>query len=145
MATNDKSKKTTAKKKAAAKKAPAKKTAAKKVATKKTTTKKAAATKKAPAKKAASKKKASSVTTTTIIAKVDVGFGNLLYIRGDGEGLSWDMGIQMQNTAADEWTLSSTGIKKDFACKFLINDETWSEGEDVIIRAGEKSVIVPSF
>src|SRR3954466_1312984 len=32
---------------------------------------------------------------TTIQAKVDVGFGNTLTIRGQGQGLSWDQGQPM--------------------------------------------------
>lgn len=35
----------------------------------------------------------SSVVTTKIVALIDVGFGNTLYIRGEGPGLSWEKGI----------------------------------------------------
>ena len=43
---------------------------------------------------------------TTITAQVDVGFGNTLYIRGAGGGLSWTVGLPMTCVAADLWRIS---------------------------------------
>lgn len=158
-------KKTTVKKaakKVAAKKA-AKKVAAKKTATKKAPAKKAAKAstssaskkvaakkapaKKAPAKKAPAKKKAAAkkVVKTSIIARVDVGFGNSLYVRGQGAGLSWDKGVQLDNVSPYEWTFSSTSAKGDVTFKFLINDEIWAEGENVTVAKGGTSISSPVF
>jgi outer membrane biosynthesis protein TonB len=99
-------------KKVAAKKAPAKKVAAKKApATKaaapKAAPKKAPATTAAPAKKAGAKK----VQQTSLIARVDVGFGNSLYVRGSGAGLSWSKGTLLDNVTPYEWALKSTKAK----------------------------------
>lgn len=132
------SKKVTAKK-APAKKTPAKK-AAKKPAAKKVAVKKTAA-KKTPAKKAPAKK----IKLTRIIARVDVGFGNQLYIRGENGGLSWERGIQMENVSAYEWRFTTHYPAKSIEFKFLINDELWSEGENVIVIAGEESISSPTF
>lgn len=132
-------KKAPAKKAAAAKKAaPAKKPAApKKAPAKKAPTKKAAAPKKkAPAKKAVAK--------TSIIARVDVGFGNALYVRGEGAGLSWDKGTPLENTTPYEWSLTSSK-KGDVTFKFLINDELWAEGENLTVTAGSESISSPTF
>jgi hypothetical protein len=97
-------------KKVAAKKAPAKKAPAKKVAAKKAPAKKVAA-KKAPAKKVVKKttRKAARRTAivTKVIAKIDAGFGNQVYIRGNSTGLTWDSGILMKNVGADEWVWES--------------------------------------
>ncbi|MDQ8194309.1 hypothetical protein QEH59_07725 [Coraliomargarita sp. SDUM461004] len=142
-------------KKVAVKKAPAKK-AVKKVATKKTTTKKAAkkaVTQKPTAVKTATKtsKKTSASATgktvekTSIIARVDVGFGNSLYIRGEGAGLSWDQGIQLDNVSPYEWTFASTQAKGDVTFKFLINDEIWAEGENSTVAKGGTSISSPVF
>ena len=132
-------------KKVAAKKAPAKK-AAKKVAAKKAPAKKAAkkkAVKKAaPVKAAAPAKK---VEKTSIIARVDVGFGNSLYVRGEGAGLSWEKGIQLDNISPYEWSFVSTQAKGDVTFKFLINDEIWADGEDGTVAAGETSISSPVF
>ena len=145
-------------KKAAAKKTPAKK-AVKKVATKKTTTKKPAAAKapkatKAPAKKAAAKKApakkaakkpAAKKVATTIVAKFNVGLGNTLLVRGDAPGLSWDTGTVMENIDADTWQWTTSTAKSDFEVKFLINDTTWSQGENVTVKPGTTVGVAPSF
>ena len=147
-------KKTTVKK--ATKKAPAKK-AAKKVAAKKAPVKKAAkkipakkaakkvAAKKAPAKKAAKKAAPKKVIKTSVIARVDVGFGNSLYIRGEGAGLSWDKGVVLENISPYEWSFSSTTAKGDVTFKFLINDELWAEGENITVAKGGTSISSPIF
>ena len=133
-------KKTTTKKAAksaspVAKKAPTKKAPAKKVAAKKATP--------APAKKAA-KKSPAKKTTTTIVANVDVGFGNSLFIRGEGAGLSWEKGTALENISPYEWSFS-TGAKGPITFKFLINDEIWAEGENLTVAAGNSSISSPAF
>lgn len=142
-------KKTTKKaaKKVAAKKTPAKK-AAKKVAApkaaKKVTAQKATA-KKAPAKKATNKVAKKGASKTTVIANVDVGFGNSLFIRGEGAGLSWDKGTQLENVSPYEWVFSSTTAKNGITFKFLVNDEAWADGENLTVPAGGTSVSSPVF
>ena len=130
--------------KKAAKKVAAKKSPAKKVAAKKAPVKKVAA-KKAPAKKAAKKAPAKKITETTIIARVDVGFGNSLYVRGEGAGLSWDKGTLMENVSPYEWALKTTAAKTGVVFKFLINDEIWSDGENLSVSAGGTSISSPTF
>ncbi len=82
---------------------------------------------------------------TTISAKVDIGFGNVLYIRGEGPGLSWNKGVPMDCVAADEWIWRTRSASGAFACKVLINDEIWSTGDDFRVPAGERLVCYPSF
>ena len=82
---------------------------------------------------------------TTISAKVDIGFGNMLYIRGEGPGLNWNRGVPMDCVAADEWTWSTKSANSPFSCKVLINDEIWSTGEDFVVPPGERLVCYPSF
>ncbi|MEX0326827.1 MAG: hypothetical protein AB3N33_12140 [Puniceicoccaceae bacterium] len=126
-----------------AKKAPAKKAAAKKVA-KKAPAKKAAVkkvAKKAPAKKAARKQKI----VTRVIAKVDAGFGNQIYIRGNSTGLTWDAGILMKNVSADEWVWESTVVTSEVEFKVLINDSVWSIGANGVVFPGATVVFEPVF
>ncbi|MDA9589957.1 hypothetical protein N9R65_04110 [Opitutales bacterium] len=141
--------KKTSTKKVVAKKAPAKKASTpKKVATKKAPVKKAATpkkptTKKAPVKKAVAPKKAAS--QTSIIARVDVGFGNTLYVRGEGAGLSWEKGAALKNITPYEWGFASKKGSGPVTFKFLINDILWAEGEDLTVAVGGKSVSSPTF
>ncbi|MGB0459591.1 MAG: hypothetical protein ACPGH0_00250 [Opitutales bacterium] len=140
-------KKTT--KKVVTKKVPAKKAVTKKAPAKKASVKKAPVKKKAPAKKVAKKvvKKtaAKKLTMTRIIARVDVGFGNQLYIRGENGGLDWEHGILMENISPYEWSFTTHYPAKQIEFKFLINDELWSEGNNLKIAAGKESISSPTF
>ncbi len=132
-----------------------KKTAAKKSASKKTVAKKSAAAKpvkvaKKTAKVSRTRKKVVAKTVkaapaTTIVAKIDVGFGNQLFIRGNGADLNWDRGIELDNTAPNEWRLTSGEIQDDIECKFLINDRVWSSGDNLTLKAGGELVFEPTF
>ena len=137
-------------------KKPTTKRAVKKIAAKKAT--KEVVAKKAPAKKVSPKKgpakktvapKAKSPTKkalqTSIIARVDVGFGNQLYIRGTGAGLSWDKGLPLDNVSSYEWAFATTKAKSDVVFKFLINDELWAEGDNVTVARGGSSISSPVF
>lgn len=130
------------------KKTATKKSVAKKVAT--TKTKKVAkktTAKKTTAKKATTKKKAvrKTISKTTIAARVDVGFGNNLYIRGEGAGLSWDVGILMKNLSPYEWVWESKTASSPLEYKFIINDEVWANGGNLFAKPGETSISAPSF
>jgi len=83
---------------------------------------------------------------TVVVAKYDVGYGNHLYIRGEGAGLSWDTGILMKNVENDVWVWTTNEAAGDaVAFKFLINDEMWSEGDNMVAPAGETTTLYPSF
>jgi hypothetical protein len=124
--------------------------------TKKTTpaAPKAAAPKKAPAKKTApaapavARKKEASLReapATFISARVDVGFGNHLYVRGEGPGLSWDHGVAMDCIASDGWAHTLKGATAPVVFKVLINDEQWSQGNDYVVEPGQSVTITPTF
>jgi len=82
---------------------------------------------------------------TTISANFDVGFGNALYIRGEGPGLSWDKGLRMECLADDRWSLTFAESSRPLVFKFLINDETWSTGVDFTVSPGASVTLTPSF
>ena len=119
-------------------------------ATKKVATTKAAATA-APAVATSAKRSPavaavkSKPVVTTITARVDTGFGNALYIRGDGAGLSWNSGVPMTCISSDEWQLTLGESSHPVNFKVLINDSTWSAGTDFTVAAGERVTITPVF
>lgn len=107
---------------------------------------------KAPAKKAAApapaRKKESvqrEVPATFISARVDVGFGNHLYLRGEGPGLSWDHGIAMDCIASDGWASTLKGATAPVVFKVLINDEVWCTGTDYVVEPGQSVTVNPTF
>jgi|TARA_B110000037_G_scaffold65447_1_gene79809 hypothetical protein len=120
-------------KKVAKKGAP--KTVAKKVAVKKTVAKKT------PAKKAISSK----ASKTVVVANFDVGFGNMLYLRGDAPGLSWKKGVPMDCESANSWSITMSGVKDTFEYKVLINDIHWAIGGNNLAKPGVTNSSDSSF
>lgn len=102
---------------------------------------------KAPARKAAApaKKKTGEPPVTFISASIDIGFGNHLFLRGEGPGLSWDHGIAMDCTGAGLWTASVKNAKTPVVFKVLVNDLSWSTGDDFVVAPGQSVTITPSF
>ena len=82
---------------------------------------------------------------TLVTAKIDIGFGNALYLRGEGPGLSWDKGTLLDCIGDDVWSLSISGATRPVVFKFLVNDLSWSSGPDYLVEPGSTSVITPSF
>ena len=80
----------------------------------------------------------------TIEAKIDVGFGNNLFVRGQGEGLSWERGIPLENVDPKTWRLT-VPAKDKVQFKLLINDAVWCKGEDLIAAPGKKVEVTPAF
>jgi hypothetical protein len=80
----------------------------------------------------------------TITAKVDVGFGNTLFIRGDGASLSWERGTPLVNEAIDKWSVV-LWVEKPLAFKFLLNDTAWCAGDDYQAAPGDTVTVTPIF
>jgi hypothetical protein len=102
---------------------------------------------KAPAKKTAApaKKKTSAPPDTFVSAQIDIGFGNHLYLRGEGPGLSWDHGLAMDNTGSNLWTAAIKGTVAPVVFKVLVNDLTWSTGPDYVAKPGKSLTVTPMF
>jgi hypothetical protein len=106
----------------------------------------------APATKSTAKKTAAPAVKKTVAPKpptiitvhADVGFGNTLYLRGDGPGLSWEKGVPLDCVADDKWSLTIEH-SAPLAFKVLLNDLTWSAGEDYTATPGESVEIKPEF
>ncbi len=86
-----------------------------------------------------------AILPTQIVAQVDIGFGNQLFVRGEGAGLSWEKGLPMANVAADRWQVTLQAATAPIVFKFLINDVTWSVGDDHMAAPGSTVTLVPLF
>jgi len=82
---------------------------------------------------------------TTIAADINVGLGNVLFIRGEGEGLSWDKGVPLHCAGDSTWTWASTEVTDRLVFKFLLNDVLWAQGENLIVEAGKDFRVTPIF
>lgn len=82
---------------------------------------------------------------TRIVARLDVGFGNRLYVRGDGPGLSWNQGVAMECVANDQWELVVGESSQPISFKVLLNDATWCTGPDSVVASGSTITVTPEF
>jgi hypothetical protein len=81
---------------------------------------------------------------TTIEAKIDVGFGNRLFLRGEGAGLSWEHGTPLTCVDGKTWRWQAeAGDKLKF--KLLLNDAVWAAGEDLVATPGTRVEVTPAF
>jgi hypothetical protein len=82
---------------------------------------------------------------TKVVARIDVGLGNALFIRGQGDGLAWDKGTPLLCQNASSWVWSTGQATGKVAFKLLLNDVTWAQGDDIVVEAGKKIEVVPRF
>lgn len=81
----------------------------------------------------------------TIAARIDVGFGNVLSIRGDEPFLTWKKGTPLGSCASDKWEIVLTGVDRPFQFKFLVNDMIWSTGDNYTVSPGDALTLTPAF
>jgi hypothetical protein len=81
---------------------------------------------------------------TTIEVKLDVGFGNAVFLRGQGGGLTWERGMPLVCVDAKTWRWSGEA-NDPITFKLLINDKIWSAGNDLMIAPGQKIEVAPEF
>ena len=90
-------------------------------------------------------KPAPAVRLETIIeAKINVGFGNNLFVRGQGAGLSWERGTPLTCVEPSTWRWSAPA-KEKLTSKLLLNDRVWAQGADVTVTPGKRVAVVPAF
>ncbi|XOQ44982.1 MAG: Alpha-amylase [Clostridium sp.] len=86
-------------------------------------------------------------TVTTIRVHYDTGYGNDMYLRGSSYPLWWDSGRKMYNVNSDTWVYEIERIPFGDTIEFkpLINDTTWSSGENYVVTGGQTIDIYPNF
>ena len=82
---------------------------------------------------------------TTIVARINVGWGNQVFVRGQGGGLSWERGLPMTCNASEEWVWISTAGDPAFEFKYLLNDIFWENGGNHTVSRGDTHVHEPLF
>jgi hypothetical protein len=88
--------------------------------------------------------KSTSGALTTIDVKIDVGFGNAVFLRGQGSGLTWEHGVPLACVDGRTWRWSQT-VASPITFKVLINDKVWSAGDDLVVTPGQKLEVAPCF
>ncbi len=83
--------------------------------------------------------------TTRVTVKFDVGFGNILFIRGKGASLSWDKGVMLRNSKPDEWVWETNTPFSACEFKVLINDSEYEIGDNHPLTQGASIQYTPKF
>ncbi|MDG2168231.1 MAG: hypothetical protein P8L44_09945 [Opitutales bacterium] len=82
---------------------------------------------------------------TRLIVGAFIGISNKLYIRGDGPGLDWDKGTPMELVGIGKWEWKSYDASAAIQCKVLINDEQWTDTENLTIEPNTTLETTASF
>lgn len=91
------------------------------------------------------KAKKSGRKETALVAQVLIGIGNKPYLRGEGAGLSEDVGVPMDFLEIGKWQWIAPDSTEPILCQIFKNDEVEAEGEPIIIEPGQKRIITPKF
>src|SRR5689334_7702098 len=67
---------------------------------------------------------------TTLEAKIELGVGNCLFIRGEGGGLDWHQSQPMTQIDPVTWIWSCDGATQSVVLQLLLNDVIWAKGEN---------------
>lgn len=82
---------------------------------------------------------------TRLIVGAFIGISNKLYIRGDGPGLDWDKGTPMELVGIGKWEWKTYDASAAIQCKVLINDEQWTDTENLTIEPNTTLETTASF
>ncbi len=98
-----------------------------------------------PALEKAGASSAISDQTKIIVAKVNVGWGNTVYLRGEGGCLNWDLGVPMICSGEDRWVWCCHAEETPRQFKFLRNDHDWALGDNQVMSGADIIVCSPVF
>ena len=82
---------------------------------------------------------------SAIRIKCNVGYGNNLFIRGEGPGLSWMQGVLLTNIAPDEWIWETSEPFDSCEFKVLVNDKDFEAGDNHKLPLGAIVQYTPCF
>jgi hypothetical protein len=96
-------------------------------------------------KKILSRAEAPSSQVSRVEVEYDAGFGNQLYIRGEGGNLSWEKGTPMTNVDSTHWAWETKSSSQSCVFKILINDVQYEVGENHTLTSGGTLRYTPRF
>ncbi|MEI6784593.1 MAG: hypothetical protein WCQ21_27180 [Verrucomicrobiota bacterium] len=82
---------------------------------------------------------------TLVEAKVNARLGSVLFIRGQGDGLSWSQGQPMSPGFGGRWIWKSSQAKGKVLFQLLLHDKIWAKGERIAVEAGKMIEVIPVF
>ena len=86
-----------------------------------------------------------NASSLSLVAVVNVGIGNTLFVRGDGPGLSWTEGVPMKFLEIGKWEWSIDNADEPAVIQIFKNDEISAFGEEINVGLGERVEVHPKF
>ena len=83
--------------------------------------------------------------SATVVAKIIIGIGNKVHVRGEGPGLSWDEGIPMSFLEIGKWSWSPANKSVPIVVQLYKNDEEPDANGKIELEPGENVEISPDF
>ncbi|HWX19813.1 MAG TPA: hypothetical protein VN578_07895 [Candidatus Binatia bacterium] len=80
-----------------------------------------------------------------IAAKVELGPGHAVFIRGEGGGPSWHRGLPLDCIAPGSWIWFATGLAEKIVFQLLLNDAIWARGDKLVLEPGNRLELAPDF
>lgn len=82
---------------------------------------------------------------TRVIVHCNTGFGNMLFLRGDGAGLNWEKGVALRNINEDTWVWETERPFTQCSFKVMLNDNRYEQGENHPLVCHEQVECYPTF
>lgn len=90
-------------------------------------------------------KEKAKIKLSRVVIHCNAGFNNNIFIRGNGADLSWDKGIMLRNTKADEWVWETNQPFRSCEFKVLLNDSQYENGDNHILTCEDCIEYTPHF
>jgi len=78
-------------------------------------------------------------------AKIELGPGNRLFIRGEGGGLNWQQGQPLRRVDPQTWIWTSHRNGETVVFQLLLNDLVWARGDETMLEPGGRLAVSPDF
>ncbi len=83
--------------------------------------------------------------SVSLVVNLLSSIGNIPYVRGEGAGLSWEEGVEMQFVEIGKWEWHVPGEGEPVRARIYLNDKISAFGEDIELNAGEQVEVFPEF
>jgi len=81
----------------------------------------------------------------TLIAHLNIDISSTPYVRGEGAGLSWNVGIPMKFIEIGKWEWTVENAVEPTSCRIFKDDSLAAKGDDIVINVGERAEVYPVF
>jgi hypothetical protein len=80
-----------------------------------------------------------------VVARIELGPGNAVFIRGEGGGLNWHRGLRLDCIAPGAWIWFAKRLTDKVVFQLLLNDSVWAKGDNIVLEPGSRIELTPDF